>query len=174
MWLSRILSHGIGGLICQWGSTIKSPLVRTITSRYPSWYDLRCCCKDVKPHQPNNNVRGMLPHVAMYMLHVDWSRVPDCVCCTGLPVLQSLPRLLPLHQARPDVRPRLLPVSRKASREGSRLFVMILISWRELLHEWCPGPRSTRRRGGASEKFQMPRYFEQCFSSLVLRKWQPP
>ena len=27
----------------QWGSTIKSSWVRTFTSRYPSWYDLRCC-----------------------------------------------------------------------------------------------------------------------------------
>ena len=31
-----------GRLVSQWGSTINSPWVRTVTSRHLSWYDLRC------------------------------------------------------------------------------------------------------------------------------------
>ena len=43
MWLSGISGHGAEGLVAQWGSTIKSPLERTVTSQYQSWYDLKCC-----------------------------------------------------------------------------------------------------------------------------------
>ena len=41
MWLSGIAGHGASGLVSQRGRTIKSPWYRTITSRYPSSYDLR-------------------------------------------------------------------------------------------------------------------------------------
>ena len=54
MWLSGISGHGVNSLISQWGSTIKSPWVCSVTSRYPSWYYLRCC-QDVKPKQPCNH-----------------------------------------------------------------------------------------------------------------------
>ena len=33
--------HGAGGLVSQWGSTIKSPWVCTLISRYLSWCDLQ-------------------------------------------------------------------------------------------------------------------------------------
>ena len=42
MWLSWISGHDSGGLLSQWGSTIKSPWVHTVTSPYPSWYDITC------------------------------------------------------------------------------------------------------------------------------------
>ena len=38
--VSRISCHGASGPICQWGSTIMSPWMRTVTSRCPSSYDL--------------------------------------------------------------------------------------------------------------------------------------
>ena len=41
--VTGILGHDAGGLISQWGSTIRSPWVHTVASRYPSWYGLRCC-----------------------------------------------------------------------------------------------------------------------------------
>ena len=41
--LSGISGQGSGSLLSQWGSTIKLPWVRIVTSRYPSWYDLRSC-----------------------------------------------------------------------------------------------------------------------------------
>ena len=34
--------YGIGSLNSQWGSTIKTPCVPTVTSHSPSWYDLAC------------------------------------------------------------------------------------------------------------------------------------
>ena len=43
MWLNGSSGHDAGDLVSQWGSTITSPLVHTVTSRYPSWYDLICC-----------------------------------------------------------------------------------------------------------------------------------
>ena len=47
MWLSQISGHGAGGLVSQWDNTIKLPWVHTVTSRYLSLYDLRCC-QDIK------------------------------------------------------------------------------------------------------------------------------
>ena len=38
MWLSRIAGQDAGSLVSQWGSTIKSPWVCTVTSRYPTPY----------------------------------------------------------------------------------------------------------------------------------------
>ena len=35
------------------GSTVKSPWVHPVTSRYPSWYDLLRCSKDLNLHQLN-------------------------------------------------------------------------------------------------------------------------
>ena len=46
IWLSWILGHNTSLSvpdICQWGSIIEFPRVRTLKSRNPSWYDLRCC-----------------------------------------------------------------------------------------------------------------------------------
>ena len=36
-----MMGHGDDGLVSLLGSTIKSPWVCTVTSLYPSWYDLR-------------------------------------------------------------------------------------------------------------------------------------
>ena len=41
MWLSVISGNAAGSLVSQWGNTIKSPTVHTVTSRYRSWYDFR-------------------------------------------------------------------------------------------------------------------------------------
>ena len=46
-----ILGHDAGGLISQWGSTIKSPSAHTVTSLCLSWYDF-WCCQNVKLNQP--------------------------------------------------------------------------------------------------------------------------
>ena len=54
MWLSGIWGHGADSLASQWGSTIRSPWVRTVTSRYLSCYDL-ICCQDLKLQQPTNS-----------------------------------------------------------------------------------------------------------------------
>ena len=44
------------GLISQWGSTIKSPWVWTLTrQQYPYWYNLRCC-QDINLQQPTNQI----------------------------------------------------------------------------------------------------------------------
>ena len=32
-----------GSLLFQWGSSVKLPWVRTVTSRYAFWYDIGCC-----------------------------------------------------------------------------------------------------------------------------------
>ena len=50
MWLSGILRHGASRLISQLGNTMKSPWGCSVTSRYLSWYYLRCC-KDIKLQQ---------------------------------------------------------------------------------------------------------------------------
>ena len=47
------LGHGAGDLLSQWGRTICAPWVRTVTSQYPSWYDLWCCW-GVKLQHPKN------------------------------------------------------------------------------------------------------------------------
>ena len=39
---SKSLNNQIETCCSQWGSTIKSPWVHTVTSLYTSWYDLRC------------------------------------------------------------------------------------------------------------------------------------
>ena len=58
MCLSGISDHGVSCLTSQWGSIIKLPWVRTVRSRYPFWYDLRCC-KDVRlPQQTRLDRRG--------------------------------------------------------------------------------------------------------------------
>ena len=43
MWLSGISSHAAGLLLTQWGRTVKSPWVCTVTSWYPFCYDLTGC-----------------------------------------------------------------------------------------------------------------------------------
>ena len=53
MWLSGESGHGASSLISQWDSTIKSPWVCTVTSRYLSWHDLRCY-QDVKQQQTDS------------------------------------------------------------------------------------------------------------------------
>ena len=62
MRLIAIAGHGVGGLVLQWGSTIKWPCVCTVTSWYPSWYDL-CCCQDIKQQQTNNRNSLIHPHI---------------------------------------------------------------------------------------------------------------
>ena len=59
-WLSvRIMwDHGVGGLVSQWDSTIKSLWLHTVTSQYLSWYGLRCS-QDVKLQQPPTNTLRM-------------------------------------------------------------------------------------------------------------------
>ena len=60
-WLSvRItwLSFGAGSLVSQWGSTITSLCMCTVTRRYQSWGDLRCC-QDVKLQQPITEIRHL-------------------------------------------------------------------------------------------------------------------
>ena len=42
LWQSGISGHGASSLISQWGRTIKSSWMHAVTSRYLSWYDLRC------------------------------------------------------------------------------------------------------------------------------------
>ena len=59
MWLSETLHHHASGLVSKWSSTIKLPWVCTVTSWYPSWYDIRCC-KDIKLHQPTKGPRKVL------------------------------------------------------------------------------------------------------------------
>ena len=51
----------------KWGSTIKSPSVGTVTSRYPSWCDLRYC-KDIKLQPTNQTQLDLL--------------APGVLCCT--------------------------------------------------------------------------------------------
>ena len=38
MWLGGISGHGAGGLISQWGSSIKLPWLCTVTSQYQRWW----------------------------------------------------------------------------------------------------------------------------------------
>ena len=50
VWLTEISCHGAAGLISQWDSSVLLPWVRTVTNRYPFWYE-RICCQEVKLQQ---------------------------------------------------------------------------------------------------------------------------
>ena len=75
--------HGVGGLVSQWGSTIKSPWAHTVTSRYPSWYAIRCC-HDVK--QQTNHIGGTHPRgrsSSWGVTGLRWWRRREWWCSTG-------------------------------------------------------------------------------------------
>ena len=83
MWLSGISGHGAGSMASQWGSTIKSPWMRTVTRWYLSWYDLIWCCKDVKLQQPSNSyVPGQLKaDNSIYYCHRGENDAPSLFAC---------------------------------------------------------------------------------------------
>ena len=64
MWLSHI-GHDAGSLVSQWDSSIKSPCVPTLTSRYPSWYD-PTCCQDATLYQPTIPIHWQPPYTDTY------------------------------------------------------------------------------------------------------------
>ena len=47
-----VSAHDAGGLVSQWGSTIKSLQMCSVTNQHPTRYDLRCC-QDAKLYQTN-------------------------------------------------------------------------------------------------------------------------
>ena len=76
-WVGYQLScHAASGLVSQWASIMKLSWVRSVTSQYPSWYDLRCC-QDIKLQQQTKsqcNMRSFLTFNAssLFSLHFDW------------------------------------------------------------------------------------------------------
>ena len=74
MWLSGISGYGTGSLVSQRGSTIKSPCACTVMSRYPSWYDLRCC-QDIKLQQQNQPENTKLGRSNDLNHHIRWKLV---------------------------------------------------------------------------------------------------
>ena len=70
-----ISSHTSDSLISQCSSTIKLTLVCTVTSRYHSCYDLRCC-QGLRLQQPPNPPRSP---VAMYIMYM--SIYNGCIPC---------------------------------------------------------------------------------------------
>ena len=81
MWLSGIAGHGANVLDSWWGSTIKSPWVRAITSRHPSWYAFRCC--QVLRFQHPTNPSGYTTLRWADWLSVSWADMALSAICVG-------------------------------------------------------------------------------------------
>ena len=64
VWPSGWSGHGDGGLVSQWGSTIKSQWMHIDTSRYPSWHALKWC-QDIKTPTTNQLLMSMCEDLAL-------------------------------------------------------------------------------------------------------------
>ena len=79
MWLNGISGHGVGRLVFQWGSTMKSSWVHTVASRH-TLYCLSVCCsftsyQHLRSYQDGYRLVTVHTHGDFMMLH---SEKPGC------------------------------------------------------------------------------------------------